>query len=211
VLAVLLAVWGVLELAYRSLLGDVSRLDTRPEVHLEPQARQTVLTLMFGQRELSGTRLAGWTVPIWRFFDPPFQRRFRLADGLDLAMRLASSQCRGGPDVPMPKLKQHLREMAHAVWIARHWDEERMIDAWASCLAEQLATCGERIPPSASTFDAVHLWAHDTGVGPCKERWVNRRSSAASEALWLEAPDLQAEIRDEMQICPAPHAGEMIP
>ena len=206
-LASLLAVFALLEVSYQLLVGDVSCLDTAPSVHLEPQARQAVLRLMFHQRELDGPGAARWVVPVWRVFNP-FPAKHRSADTVDLALRIGSPSCLRGPPPAGNRLKWILQEAARKVWIARHWDEGRMVDAWASCVADRLRACGERIPSTASVFDAVHLWAHDTGFGPCRERRVSRRLNAAVEALWLEAPDLERELLEGTQFCPAPHAGE---
>jgi hypothetical protein len=203
VLAAILGTWGVLELSYRSLLGDVSWLDAPPAVHVEPQARQVVLTLMFHQRQLEEGRSFRWVVPIWRFVDPWWWRH-RPADELDLARRIGGPWCLHEPVPTANGLKRSLEELARTVWIARHWDEERMVDAWASCVADRLAACGVKISSTPSLFDAAYLWSHDTGQGRCRERRVDRRLNAAVEALWLEAPDLEEELLEELHFWPAP-------
>jgi hypothetical protein len=162
---------------------------------------------MFHQRQIEEGRSFRWVVPIWRFLDH-YWWRHRPADGLDLARRIGGPWCLHGPEPTAGGLKSSFEELARTVWIARHWDEERMVDAWASCVADRLAVCGETISSTASFFDAVHLWAHDTGQGPCRERRVGRRLNAAVEVLWLEAPDLERELLQGMHFCSAPHAGD---
>ena len=100
---------------------------------------------------------------------------------------------------------------ARAVWLARHWSVDRMLDVWARCIAAELATCGERIPSELTVTDAVHLWAHDTGSGPCRARWVDHRRSAALELLWLELPELRAVVLEELQAGRDPHGLRTIP
>ena len=123
-----------------------------------------------------------------------------------MAMQIGVPWCLHAPGA-RSNLERTFQEMAGKVWIARHWSEERMVDAWASCVAEQLATCGEKVPSTLSIYEAVHLWAHDTGVGPCRERRVSRRLNAAAHAMWLDSPDLHAEFLEEMRAC-RPHRCE---
>jgi hypothetical protein len=40
---------------------------------------------------------------------------------------------------------------------------------------------------------------------------ARRRLNAAVESLWLEAPELHADLLEGMQACPAPQAGERLP
>jgi hypothetical protein len=136
--------WAVLEMGYRAALGDPSWLDVPSPVHLEPQARQAVLTLTFRQREVADVGAVRWVVPVWRFieFPPPDRPR----DRLDLTMMLPPSCVRSPTDEPMPRLRRIANETALRVWIARHWDEERIVDRWASCIANQLENCGELVP-----------------------------------------------------------------
>jgi hypothetical protein len=166
----LVSAWSVLEIGYRAALGDPSWLDVPSPVRLEPQARQAVLTLMFRQRAVAEAGPVQWVVPVWRFIEFPSPDRPR--DRLDLTMMLPPGCVQSPIDEPMPRLRRIANETARRVWIARHWDEERIVDRWASCIANQLENCGERVPSVLDVREAVHLWAHDTARGACKERWV---------------------------------------
>jgi len=134
-IAGLVLLWASLELGFRSLLGDPSWLNLPSPVHLGPQARQAVLTLEFHQRELAGAGPTKWTVPVWRFFEVRVRPWNRPADRLDLARILAPGCLLLPTDEPVPRLKSSAREMARRVWIARHWDEERIVALWASRVA----------------------------------------------------------------------------
>ena len=57
------------------------------------------------------------------------------------------------------------REDARAVWLARHWSVDEMLDTWASCAAEGLAGY-ERVKPPWTMADMAYLWVHAYGGRP---------------------------------------------
>lgn len=182
----LVSAWAVLEFGYRAALGDPAWLDGPSPVHLEPQARQAVLTLKFQQREVTELGPVQWVVPVWRVVELPPRDRAR--DRLDLTMMLSPGCLRSPEDAGRQGPRYIATEFARRVWIARHWDEARIVDRWASCVADQLEHCGERVPSVLDVIGAVHLWSHDSPRGPCRERWVDRRRNAALQMLWLQLP-----------------------
>ncbi len=176
-----LVAWVLLELVYRAALGDLAWLDRRVEKHLEPQARQAALVLLVGHPRLSGRGPARWTVPLWRLAELR-PDEFREPDLLDLLRATGRPYVCFDPPRVRGRLVQHAAEAARAVWIARHWSEERLLDVWATCVAETIEQrCGEQVPDVLSSSDVLHLWAHASGGPPCDRRWIERRWRAGRE------------------------------
>jgi hypothetical protein len=130
-LDLVLTVWTILELTYLVGLGDVSWRPAHPGVRLRPQARSSALTVLVGQPEVADVGIARWVFPVWRFgsMEEVAGRR----DALDLAIALRGSGC-VRPSYKKPgRLGANLREHAAAVWLARHWTVDEMLDAWTHC------------------------------------------------------------------------------
>lgn len=131
VLDLTLTLWTVLELVYRAGLGDSSWLPARHGVRLEPQARATALVQLVGRTEVADVGLTRWVFPVWRFSS--FGSSPEPPDALDLAMAIRTSGCvqpsKGHPG----RFGAGLREHAAAVFLARHWTVDEMLDVWARC------------------------------------------------------------------------------
>ena len=131
VLDLALTIWTVLELTYLAGLGDVSWLPAHPGVRLEPQARAAALVLLVGRPEVADAGLTRWVFPVWRFSSivgathPP--------DALDVAIAVRSSGCVQPSRKTPGRLGTNLREHAAAVWLARHWTVDELLDAWMHC------------------------------------------------------------------------------
>lgn len=155
-----LAVWTVLELAYLAGLGDVSWRPVHPGVRLEPQARAAALTLLVGRPEVADVGLTRWVFPVWRFVsdrDPTGR-----PDALELAISLQNGPCLEPSEARPGRLGPLFARHARAVWLARHWSIDEMLDTWAGCAAEELAS-NERVKPPWTMSDMAHLWAHAEG------------------------------------------------
>jgi hypothetical protein len=155
-----LTVWTVLELTYGVGLGDVSWSPVHPGVHLEPQARAAALTLLVGRPEVAETELTRWVFPVWRFVSTGEATRRR--DALDPAIALRDARCPEPSAARSGRLGKAFEEHARAVWLVRHWTINEMLDAWASCAAEELAS-DEQLKPPWTMSDMAHLWAHAHG------------------------------------------------
>lgn len=145
VLDLSLTLWTVLELVYLAGLGDVSWLPAHPRARLEPQARAAALTLLVGRPEVADAGLTRWVFPVWRFSS--LGDATGRPDALDVAIAIRSAGCLEPSTVRPGRLGPIFGEHAQAVWLARHWSVDEMLDVWARCTARELARCGERVDP----------------------------------------------------------------
>jgi hypothetical protein len=178
VLDLALTLWTVLELSSLAGLGDVPGRPVRPGVHLEPQARAAALTLLVGQPEVADAGLTRWVFPLWRFI--PSRRAPGSPDALDLAIAVQSAVCLESSTPSPGRLGPVYAGHARAVWLARNWSIDEMLDAWASCAAEELAS-DERVKPPWTMSDMAHLWAHASGGR--RPRDVSRQWNLAVRGL----------------------------
>lgn len=126
-----LMLWTVLEVTYLAGLGEVSWCPAHPGVRLEPQARAAALVTLVGRPDVAEVGLTRWVFPVWRFSS--FRRATDRPDALDLAIAVRSSGCvRPSRKSPGP-LGSNFREHAVAVWLARHWTVDEMLDVWTHC------------------------------------------------------------------------------
>jgi hypothetical protein len=93
---------------------------------------------------------------------------------------------------------------ARAVWLARNWSVDEMLDTWASCAAEELAS-DERVKPPWTMSDMAHLWAH-TDAG-CRPRSVSRRWNIAVGRLAHQVLAFADPLPELPQGCPAREVG----
>ena len=140
-LDLVLTLWSVLELTYLAGLGDVSWLPAHPDVHLRPQARAAALVSLFDRSEIADAGLSRWVFPVWRFTSPrdPTQD----PDALDLAVALRGAACLRPTEVTArrgSRLGPFFEEHARAVWLARHWSVDEMLQVWVDCSARSVAT-----------------------------------------------------------------------
>jgi hypothetical protein len=163
VLDLALTIWTVLELTYLAGLGDVSWLPAHPGVRLEPQARSAALVLLVGRPEVADAGVTRWVFPVWRFTSN--RNVAGGPDALDVAIALQSWACLEPSEARPGRLGPLFAGHARAVWLARHWSVDEMLDTWASCAAEELAS-DERVKPPWTMADMAHLWAHAEGRHP---------------------------------------------
>ena len=191
-IAWLVLLWTAFEVGFRSLLGILSWLDVPSPVHLGPQARQAVLTLEFHQRELVRRRPGEVDRPCLAVLRGPVPSAESARGSADLANPLAPGCLVLPMDEPVPRLKSSAREMARRVWIARHWEEERIVDLWASCVATS-SRPAVSVFPRSSVSPALFISGPMTRAGGALQGEVgDRRQSAALGILWLEMPELRA-------------------
>ena len=153
-----LTLWTVLELTYLAGLGDVSWRPAHPGVRLEPQARSAALILLTGRAEVADAGFTRWVFPVWRFTSNrhPTGR----PDVLDVAIALRGSACLEPSAARPGRLGPAFTQHARAVWLARHWSVDEMLDAWACCLAGEPVGCDEDVDPRWTRSDIVQLWKH---------------------------------------------------
>jgi len=133
VLDLTMTLWTVLELVYRVALGDSSWLPARPGVRLEPQARATALVQLVGRTKVADVGLTRWVFPVWRFSS--FGSSAEPPDALDLAMAIRTSGCLQSSKAHPGSFGTGLREHAAAVFLARQWTVDEMLDVWTRCTA----------------------------------------------------------------------------
>ena len=143
-----LTAWTILELTYLAGLGDVSWRPAHPGVRLEPHARAAALTLLVGQPVVADAGLTRWVFPVWRFASTGDATGPR--DALDLAIALRSGRCPERREGRAGRLGKTFEEHARAVFLARTWSIDEMLDAWARCTARKLASDGGRMNPRSS-------------------------------------------------------------
>ena len=158
VLDLALTVWTVLELTYLAGVGSVSWRPAHPGVRLEPQARATALILLTGRAEVADSGLTRWVFPVWRFSSNT--RPTGRPDALEVAIALQSAGCLEASEARPGRLGPVFARHARAVWLARHWSVDEMLDTWACCLAGELGSCGENVDPRWTRSDFILLWKH---------------------------------------------------
>jgi hypothetical protein len=158
-----LTLWTVLELTYLAGLGDVSWRPVHPGVRLEPHARAAALTLLVGRPAVADPGVTPWVFPVWRFTSN--RDANGRPDALDVAIALQSWACPEPSKVRPGRLGPLFAGHARAVWLARHWSVDEMLDTWARCAAEELAS-DERVKPPWTVSDMAHLWTHAYGGRP---------------------------------------------
>jgi len=198
VLDLALTLWTVLELTYLAGLGDVSWRPVHPGVRLEPQARAAALTLLVGRSEVAGAGPTRWVFPLWRFVSTGDGTDRR--DALDLAVALRNARCPEPFAAWSGRLGNVFEEHARAVWLARQWTVDEMLDAWATCAAEELAS-DERVKPPWTMSDMAHLWAH--AHGGRRPRGVSTEWNLAVGRLAREMPGPANSLPALPQGCPA--------